>query len=80
VSAGLSARGDKRRVRSPRTGKDALYMTPVVELIVLLFVAASGGIALLLLVRTLFRPKPPRRLLTLVIEERDVKRPAPPVI
>lgn len=53
-------------------------MTPIVELIVLLFVVASGGVALLVLVRWLFRPKPPRRLLTLVIEERDLKRPAPP--
>jgi hypothetical protein len=53
-------------------------MTPVIELIVLMFVAVSGGVAVLLMLRWLFRPKPPRRLLTLVIEERDLKRPAPP--
>jgi hypothetical protein len=53
-------------------------MNPIVELIVLLFVAASGCVLVLLMLRNLIRPKPPRRLLTLVIEERDVKRSLPP--
>jgi hypothetical protein len=50
-------------------------MTPIVELIVLMFVVASGLMLLVLLMRAVFKPKSPRRLLTLVIEERDTKRP-----
>ena len=53
-------------------------MTPIVELVVLLFVAASGLVLVGLLLRMLMKPKPPRRLLTLVIEERDTKRSLPP--
>lgn len=52
-------------------------MTPVVELIVLLFVGVSGAAVVTWLVRALLRPRPPRRLLTLVIEERGVKRTLP---
>lgn len=53
-------------------------MTPIVEIVVLLFAAASGAVLVTLLLRTLFRPKAPKRLLTLVIEERDTKRSLPP--
>jgi hypothetical protein len=53
-------------------------MTPIVELIVLAFATVSGSIMLALLARAFFRPKPARRLLTLVIEERDAKRQMPP--
>jgi hypothetical protein len=52
-------------------------MTPIVELVVLLFVAVSGFMLLTLLARAVLKPKTPRRLLTLVIEERDTKRPSP---
>ena len=51
-------------------------MTTVVELIILAFSAISGAVIIALLVRSLIRPKPARRLLTLVIEEREMKRPA----
>jgi hypothetical protein len=52
-------------------------MTPIVEFIILMFVGVSGGMAVLWLLRALLRPRPPRRLLTLVIEERGVKRISP---
>jgi hypothetical protein len=52
-------------------------MTPIVELVVLLFAALSGGVLLVWLLRVLLRPRPPRRLLTLVIEERSPKRTLP---
>jgi hypothetical protein len=52
-------------------------MTPIVDFLVLLFVALSGAMVLFWLLRMLLRPRPPRRLLTLVIEERGAKRPSP---
>ena len=52
-------------------------MTPIVDFVVLLFVALSGAMLLVWLLRALIRPRPPRRLLTLVIEERGAKRPSP---
>ena len=50
---------------------------PIVDFIVLLFVVLSGGMLLVWLLRALLRPRPPRRLLTLVIEERGAKRTSP---
>ncbi|HET9230028.1 MAG TPA: hypothetical protein VFO00_01990 [Vitreimonas sp.] len=52
-------------------------MTPIVDFIVLLFVALSGGLLLVWLLRALLKPRPPRRLLTLVIEERGPKHTSP---
>jgi hypothetical protein len=54
-------------------------MTPIVDFIVLLFVALSGGLLLVWLLRALLKPRPPRRLLTLVIEERGAKHTSPQV-
>lgn len=76
---GPSARGaETPRAHGPRDefSQEGPDMTSIVELIVLMFVAASGGVVIALLLRSLFHPKPARRLLTLVIEERDTKRPA----
>lgn len=52
-------------------------MTPIVEFIVLAFASLSGVMALLWILQSLLRPRPPRRLLTLVIEERGAKRTLP---
>lgn len=47
----------------------------IIGTIILFFAVASGGLVLAILVRALMRPNPPRRLLTLVVEERDPKVP-----